>query len=132
MEYAPRWLRKLVGNVAASADSLQGEAELGCHVFQNEETAEWEVTLFAEPSTWGGRLAQSNGSPVLSVDVYAIVQAFDRVYEFRWQTAVLSANDDLGPHLSIEGECHGHAVWLRVLSEKPAVLSGAESLASFL
>jgi hypothetical protein len=123
MEYAPKWLRELVNDVAKSSDSLETDAELSCHVFQNPETAEWEVTLFAEPPTWGGRLSHSSTSPVLSIDVQAVTSVFDAILNCRWQTAELSADDDLGAHLSIEGVVHGHAVWLRVLSGKPTVLS---------
>lgn len=132
MSYAPQWLQELVNDVAASADSLQDEAELGCHIFQNAETAEWEVTLFAEPPEWGGRLSAPDFSPVLSVDVRAVTNALDRVANCRWQTAEISSDDDLGPHLSVEGDRCGHAVWLRLLSRKPAILNETPSQFSFL
>ncbi len=132
MEYAPEWLKALVSDVARSTDSLETDAELGCHVFQNPETAEWEVTLFAEPSAWGGRLSQPSTQPVLSIDVWAVARVFDHVFNCRWQTAELSTDDDLGPHLSIEGDRCGHAVWLRLLSRRPAILSDAAAPPSFL
>ncbi len=132
MESAPNWLSELVSDVANSTDALGEPAEIGCHVFQNDQTAEWEVTLFAERPEWGGRLAQLSTTPVLSVDVHAVEKAFDRVTGCRWQTAPIPSGDDLGPHLSVEGEFAGHSVWLRVLARKPAVLSGQESPLRFL
>jgi hypothetical protein len=132
MSHAPQWLQELVNDVAASTDSLLNEVELGCHIFQNADTAEWEVTLFAEGPDWGGRLSTASFSPVLSIDVLAVTRALDRVTNCRWQTAELSADDDLGPHLSVEGDRCGHAVWLRVLSQKPAILNETTSQFSFL
>ncbi|MHC4879980.1 MAG: hypothetical protein ACYTGL_26310 [Planctomycetota bacterium] len=132
MEFAPEWLRELVADVASSTDALGEHAEIGCHVFQNDEATEWEVTLFAERPEWGGRLSQLSATPVLSVDVHAVVKVFDRVSACRWQTAPIPSGDDLGPHLSVEGEFAGHAVWLRVLGQKPAVLCGQESPLRFM
>jgi len=132
MSRAPQWLQELVNDVAAVTDSLQDEVELGCHVFRNTEDGEWEVTLFAEAPDWGGRLATASIPPVLSVDVLAITKTLDHVTNCRWQTAELSADDDLGAHLSIEGTRCGHAVWLRVLSHKPTILNETPSHFIFL
>lgn len=132
METAPQWLTELVDSIATASDSLQTESELGCHVYFAPENGEWEITLFAEPPAWGGRLKPPQAPPVLSVDISRILRLFDRVSNCRWQTTELTADDDLGPHLSVEGDYRGHPVWVRLLSRKPSVLDVSQSPLTFL
>ena len=132
MESAPLWLTELVAHAAEAADAIGDPAEISCHLYQNELTAEWEITLFAEHREWGGRLTELAPTPVLSIDVHAIERAFDHVTACRWQTTPLPSGDDIGAHLSVEGSIAGNTVWLRILSRKPAALNGQASPLSFL
>ena len=45
--------------------------------------------------------------------------AFEKVADLHWRSQSFGPHDNLGSHVSIEGVCQGHEVWLQVLSEAP-------------
>ena len=55
----------------------------------------------------------------LRVDLRAIGEMFAQVDSVQWQALPLGANDELGPHVSLEGTYEGNPVWLRILSKAP-------------
>lgn len=122
---APDWVRQLVDSVAEATTSINSEGELGCHVFRNQSDTldEWEITIFGEPVAMGGRLAPYSTDPVFSVDALAVATLFDTLLSCRWQTGLIDSEDDLGTHLSVEGIQNGHAVWLRIVGQKPQAIS---------
>lgn len=132
MMNAPEWVQQLVNSVADAMTSINSDVELGCHVYQNDssDTGEWEITVFGEPIGLGGRLSAYAMDPVFSIDAFAVATAFDTVLSCRWQTGQIDAEDDLGPHLSIEGIHHGEPVWLRIVSQKPKTIAQDSSNAS--
>jgi hypothetical protein len=122
---APEWVRQLVDSVADQITSLNVEGELGCHVYKNQSAGfdEWEITIFGEPVPMGGgRLAGYSVTPVFSIDALSVAALFDTPLSCRWQTGFVNGDDDLGPHLSVEGIQNGVAVWLRIVSEKPQAI----------
>jgi len=122
----PGWIRQLVESVSKVTMAISDETELGCHVYRNQsgEIDEWEITLFGDPSTLGGRLASYAIDPVLSVDALALAMIFDTILSCRWQSGKINSQDDLGPHLSVEGILNGESVWLRIVGKKPRGISG--------
>lgn len=126
MTTTPEWIRQLVESVSNVTVAISDETELGCHVYRNQSGAvdEWEITLFGEPNSLGGRLASYSANPVLSVDTLALAMIFDTILSCRWQSGKINHQDDLGPHLSVEGILHGEAVWLRIAGQKPEAISG--------
>lgn len=122
----PEWIRHLVESVSEATMSISEETELGCHVYRNRsnDIDEWEITLYGEPSSLGGRLASYSVNPVLSVDALAVAMIFDTIQSCRWQSGAVNSNDDLGTHLSVEGILNGEAVWLRIIGQKPETISG--------
>lgn len=121
MSNAPVWIRQLVESVSAQFTALNSAAEVGCHIFHNNSDGcdEWEVTVFGEPVEMGGRLAGHSLHPVFSVDTLAVVTLFDALASCRWQSGRIDGDDDLGPHLSVEGDVMGRQVWLRIVGRKP-------------
>lgn len=126
MMITPGWIHQLVESVTEVTTAISDKAELGCHVFRNEsgDCHEWEITLYGEPDSMGGRLASYASAPVLSVDALAVAMIFDTILSCRWQTGQVNSQDDLGPHLSVEGILNGEAVWLRIVGQKPEATSG--------
>jgi hypothetical protein len=53
------------------------------------------------------------------VDVLGVCQLFDEIASVTWQTHRLGQRDDLGAHLSIEGQIQGESVWLRIPAVAP-------------
>ena len=91
---------------------------LGCHVCEAEEA--WEVTLFvSRTEVLGGEFDGEIVPGRFVADVVGILSVLDQVETCWWQPQSAGSDDDLGPHLSIEGRHAGHAVWVRVTSEQP-------------
>jgi hypothetical protein len=129
---APKWVRQLVDSVVAATTSINADVELGCHVFQNQsdDIHEWEITIFGEPVSMGGRLTSYSTNPVFSIDALAVATIFDTLLSCRWQTGQINSEDDLGTHLSVEGIQNGEAVWLRIVGQKPKAISNDPSTSS--
>lgn len=123
----PRWLVNFVDRVAACTLPLEADADVGCHVFPNtvEGETEWEVTLF--PCHEEHRERRFFMDCPSSIDLIRLLLEFDDVAACRWQSAGLIANDDLGPHVSVEGRVNGHRIWLRLLSRQPERLAAFPS-----
>ena len=121
------WLAQLVEDVSSHVISWDGDVPLQCHVFHNndQQQDEWEVTLFGEPQTFGGRLASLSYDSCLSVSVLHVAGVFEDIDACHWQTANVDASDELGPHLAITGKYQGRRVWLRILGRAPERLREA-------
>jgi hypothetical protein len=121
MTSPPHWLADLASEVTAQLAAVDVLAPIGCHYYYNGDEAQWEVTLFASNTeTVGGpsdgRLTHSNFTANLS----GLAGVFSAVFEFHWQALRLGDEDEIGPHISIEGLYRGEPVWLRLLATPPA------------
>lgn len=120
MAQPAKWLNQLVDAVASCMTCLDGPNPVQCHFFLNEaEGPEWEVTVFGEQLSFGGRLHSLSYDARYSVDVLSIAALFDKIDSCLWQTTSINPSDELGPHVSCSGEVKGHKVWLRVLGHSP-------------
>lgn len=121
MPLPKRWLSDLVNDVSPSVMSWNSDVRLQCHVYQNsdEEQDEWEVTLFGEPQTFGGRLKPFSYEACLTIDVLSVTAAFEEIHSCHWQTGTVDSSDELGPHLAVCGSYQGNRVWLRLLGQAP-------------
>ncbi len=115
------WIEQLVTEVAAQMRCLDGAIPLNCHHFQ-DDGGEWEITVFGEPQTFGGRLTRLTYDARYSIDVLGLATIFDVIESCTWQTANIDGADELGPHVAVCGVFQGHRVWLRVLSHAPEKL----------
>ncbi len=114
----PSWLSLFTDKVTTSIHAHNVLSPLGCH-FQ-EISGVWEITIFASRTeiVGGSQDGRSRHSP-FSVDVANVLSAFSDVENIGWQAHRLDRQDDLGPHLSVDGTVENHRVWLRVTSAAP-------------
>ena len=124
MPLPKRWLTQLINEVAPHVVSWNDEVNLQCHVFQNTDADgdEWEVTLFGEPQTFGGRLKSICIDSCLTVNILNVATLFEDVDTCHWQTGTVDQSDELGPHVAVCGSFRGRRVWLRILSKAPESL----------
>lgn len=114
----PDWLSQFVDAVAANIHSHDILSPLGCH-FQRVQDV-WEVTLFASKTEIvGGSQDGLMCNAGFNVDVTGVVQLLSDVESISWQALSLGRDDDLGPHLSVEGWFEDKQVWLRITSTAP-------------
>ena len=114
----PEWLKQLADAVALRILPVDVLAPVGCHYCLVDGT--WEIALFAASTQIvggekDGRLRMSR----FTLDLNAVTSLFTEVTNLTWQAQSFAADDELGPHVSIEGSCGGHSVWLRILSRPP-------------
>lgn len=114
------WINDLAHDVLEEILPIDSLAPVGCHHFFNDETSQHEVTLFASKTEiLGGADDGRQQDSRFCLDLAGIWRLFENVVDFHWQTTRAHEDDDLGAHISIEGEYHGHSVWLRILAEAP-------------
>ncbi len=126
MTSRPEWLSRFVDRVLASVTALSIPGQFNCHTYFNDTADEWEVTLFARSSQFGGRLKGLSQNCPIAVDVFELASCFSQVDGCGWQSARIDSEDDVGPHLSIEGDFDGHRVWLRMPGQVPKRLVSAD------
>ncbi len=132
MSLPPAWLSDLADCVAEQFYATDVLAPLGCHYHHNRPLDQWEVTLFASRTeVVGGKLDGVTTTSGFSLDLKPIFRMFDEVINFHWQTVSMGPDDDLGPHVSIEGQNEGHSVWLRVLATPPAQFDTGRTLNAY-
>lgn len=118
MSHPPEWLTSLADAAASLFSPADILSPIACHYCEIGEV--WEVTLFAsQTEVLGGPMDGGLRPSRFHVDVKRLGELFDEVDVIYWQAHGFGREDDLGPHLGIEGRCRGHRVWLRVPSLPP-------------
>ena len=116
----PTWLD---GFASAAAEHIHGVdilSPLGCHCYHNQARNEFELTLFASRTqVVGGRLDGREIGCNFDVRINDVMDLFDEPPQVGWQALPKGNEDQIGPHISFEGEYMGQAVWLRILSGSP-------------
>src|SRR5687768_15607754 len=118
MSAPPLWLSRLADEVGQTIVPADWLSPLGCHYHRAGEI--WEVTLFASLTEVIG--GDKDGAIVrsrFSVDLIRLYAIFTEVDTFHWQALPLGAQDELGPHVAVEGRYGAERVWLRVLARPP-------------
>lgn len=114
----PAWLQTFANDVAARIVPVDLLPPLGCHFAYVEP--QWEVTLFAASTEVVGGQRDGELRPArFACNVKAVLGLFDAIETIHWQTMMVSADDELGAHISIEGLYEGRSVWLRILARPP-------------
>jgi hypothetical protein len=126
------WLEPLSDVVASRLVAGPEDAPLGAHLQaspdEHGETV-WELSLFfGATEVVGGPRDGERTRAAFWFDLAGLTEAFDRVDSFAWQAARLGADDDLGPHVAIEGVFRGRRVCVRMLAEEPSGLPPARSV----
>jgi hypothetical protein len=118
MPSPPEWLQQFADAVALQMHPVDLLAPVGCHFCQADDS--WEIALFVSGTQIvGGKKDGVVRHSRFNVDVRAVVDLFSDVRSVSWQALPIGGDDELGPHLSIEGSCGGNTVWLRILSRPP-------------
>jgi len=120
MANPPEWIADLVNCVVRQMQPSGLLNPVGCHYHLNEESGEWEVSVFVSDSRIvGGQYDGSQVQPAFFMDLSEVVSFFETVKGVTWQTNYLGDDDEVGNHVSIEGEVLGNRVWLRLLARAP-------------
>lgn len=120
MTRPPTWLAETSNRVALHIHGADPLAPIGCHYYYDEATEVWEVTLFVSlTETLGGELDGQFTRSRFSVELLGWREIFSEIHRFSWQAVSMGENDDLGPHLAVEGRVGEHKIWLRIVAEPP-------------
>jgi hypothetical protein len=120
MSQPPAWLNGLANAVAKALEPLNSRplAPLACHYTNFEKV--WEISLFTEATeVVGGPEDGCIKQSPFGVRINEVLDLFQSVHSCNWLAHSSGANDDLGPHLSIDGSYKGRRVWLRILAQAP-------------
>lgn len=119
----PQWLGELATLATQAFHSQSQLAPVGCHFHKNDEVepTEWEVTLFVSSTeVYGGARDGQCAFSHFMVDLRDLMAAFDVVESCYWQAQTMTDDDQLGPHVGVEGLFQGHSVWLRITAQPPS------------
>ena len=120
MPSPPSWLSDMANHLASLMHDVDVLSPIGCHYFHNHHKDEWEVTVFASSTeVVGGEWDGYHTPSKFCFDILRAFEIFDEIKVVAWQALPVSYEDELGPHISIEGLVEGHKVWVRILSESP-------------
>lgn len=121
MESPPEWLAEFSTCISASLKAVDLLAPIGCHYFYSTEDELWEVTVFVSSTEVVG--GEYDGRKVTSrffVDVGMAIAVFEEGASVSWQALPMDDEDDeIGPHISIDGVYQAHHIWLRIPSRPP-------------
>ncbi len=118
----PQWIGELTRFVLRAFHSRGDLAPVGCHFHENDEieTPQSEVTLFVSSTeVYGGALDGHCAFSPFMVNLVDLMAVFDVVESCYWQAQTMAEDDQLGPHVGIEGRFQGHSVWLRITAQPP-------------
>lgn len=129
MSAPPAWLDELANAMASEFHALGLPAPVGCHYFENTVEELWEVALFVGATEIvGGKRDGVRRNGRFGVSLLRLSELFSRIDDIYWQATSLGRDDELGPHISIEGEYQGHAVWVRILARPPQRFAAGQLL----
>jgi hypothetical protein len=118
MPRQPRKVRELANAVAREMMPHDVLAPIGCHCCFVDPV--WEVTVFpARTQIVGGPADGAERFSGFTLDALPMLERFDTVTSLNWQSLSAANEDELGPHLSVEGVYRGVPIWLRVLARAP-------------
>lgn len=120
MQDPPAWLAQMANELAIQIYGVDILSPLGCHYYHNRALNQWEVSLFAASTETVGGSQDGRVLPCrFTADLLRIAETFSQVTSFSWQPLALGSDDEIGPHISLEGHYQGHFVWLRLLAKAP-------------
>ena len=107
--------------VDVAAACLEAHSPMGPVGFRYlEEEARGELVVYPTPvELVGGAADGTVVLPGFSLDLQALLVAFERVTGLQWCAHGFGPYDPDGPCISLEGIYQGHPVWLRMLAEPP-------------
>ena len=117
----PDWLEQLAQAISLCIDTSDPRSRIGCHYCCVDNV--WEVTLFvSRTEIFGGEFDGCAIPGRFTLDIGGLLHLLEEVHRGWWQPLSAGSDDDLGPHLSLEGISAGHRVWIRITAEQPLAL----------
>ena len=121
----PHWLVQFADLATQAFHSDEMLAPVGCHFhrFEGEKvsSSQWEITLFVSSTeVYGGALDGSCSVSPFMLDLRVLMDLFDSIESCYWQAQTMADDDQLGPHVGLEGLFEGHSIWLRITAEPPS------------
>lgn len=118
MTLPPGWLKELADAAALLMMPADFMAPIGCHYCCVETT--WEISLFASSTQIvGGEHDGDVRRSRFCLDVEAIRKLFSEVHSVSWQAQSLATDDELGPHVEVNGIFADKEIKLRILAFPP-------------
>jgi hypothetical protein len=116
----PAWLQLLIDQVTCAIVDYDCHAPIGCHFYQNPDTAEWEISAFVSSTeVVGGPMDGTKVNPPVQLDIGSVIDVFSDKPTIHWQSDAVAADDELAQHISFQGRINEHRVWLRILRGAP-------------
>ncbi|MBI3863707.1 MAG: hypothetical protein HY290_17595 [Planctomycetia bacterium] len=114
----PAWLKELADSAALLMIPADVIAPIGCHYCYVDRV--WEITLFASSTqiVGGGQDGEVRRSR-FTLDVPGLMKLFADVKNVLWQAHEIGEDDELGPHIAVEGQYGDQDVCLRILAFPP-------------
>jgi len=117
-QHPPAWMEALVDVGAECLDAHSPMGPVGFRYCEEDERA--GLVVYSTPvELVGGAKDGTVVIPSFSLDLHALLAAFERVTALQWCAHGFGPYDPEGPCVSLEGIYQGHPVWLRVLAEPP-------------
>ncbi|MEO2015620.1 MAG: hypothetical protein ABGZ53_14750 [Fuerstiella sp.] len=119
-DHPPSWLQRLINDVTCAIVDHDSHAPIGCHVYRNSATTEWEISAFVSSTeVVGGPMDGTEVNPPVQLDISSVMELFDARPTVHWQSDSVAVDDELAQHISFQGSINGIRVWLRMLRGAP-------------
>ncbi|MCP4169591.1 MAG: hypothetical protein GY758_02320 [Fuerstiella sp.] len=119
-DHPPKWLQRLIDDVTSAIIDYDCHAPIGCHVYRNPTTTEWEISAFVSSTeVVGGPMDGTEVNPPVQLDIGSVMDLFDGRPTVHWQSDSVAADDELAQHISFQGTINKRRVWLRMLRGAP-------------
>jgi hypothetical protein len=128
MVIPPSWIEEFVQQVSYCLFPQEVPAPLGCHY--HYEIGCWEIALFPSQQRRRGGVRQERPSP-FSFDIRQVLPLFEELEHLDWVAMPISEENEVGPHLLIEGVVGNHPVLLRICSEIPLRFAQEQELSVY-
>jgi len=114
----PTWIESLVDSISDCIEADTPMGPLGYRYRVDEGFA--EVAVYPTPvELVGGAQDGEVVLPIFSLDLKQFLSVFSVVTHVHFRTGTLNPYDEVGIHVSIEGEYKGQEVWLLILADPP-------------
>lgn len=115
----PSWIEEFVQQLSYCLLPQEVPAPLGCHY--HHEDGCWEIALFPamrKPSRSEEYGREYRFSP-FTFDLQQALPMFEEIQHLDWVAMPASHENEVGPHLLIEGVVNNEAVLMRICAEVP-------------
>ena len=117
-QHPPAWMEAFVDVVVGCMEAQSPMGSVGWRYHEEETLGE----LVVYPTPVALVCGAADGTvvvPGFSLDLHALLAAFEHVTALKWCPHGFGPDDPDGPCVSLAGLYQGHQVWLRLLAEPP-------------